>query len=105
LRLRSRFKVRNIVLVSPGLDPSDGDKALGPSEWLLGSLRRMGRVDQGLLSKEQIGKSRPSPPSPPLSEDLVSLVRHGLEPGAPGRPLEEISWPFWKISPASGASN
>ena len=37
---------------------SDGDKALGLSEWLIGSLRRLGRVDQALLSKEQIEKSR-----------------------------------------------
>ena len=37
---------------------SEGDKALGLSEWLMGSLRRMGRVDQALLSKEQLAKSR-----------------------------------------------
>jgi len=38
-----------------------------------------------------------------VSADLVSLVRYGLEPAAPGRPLQEISRPFWKISPEGAA--
>lgn len=165
LFLDSRFKVRNIVLMSPDLDldvgvaklfsiesdptlpfggtpnprlvlpapklrltvyMSEGDKALGVSEWLMGSLRRMGRVDQASLSKEQIAKSRAISgfatfvqvtntagfighsyfvSDPAVSADLVSLVRYGLEPGEPGRPLEEISRPFWRISPARAASN
>ena len=42
---------------------------------------------------------------PAVSADLVSLVRYGLEPGVPGRPLEEISRPFWKISPARAAGD
>ena len=165
LLLDSRFKVRNIVLMSPDLDldvgiaklfsiesdpdlpygkapnprlvfphpklrltvyTSEGDKALSVSEWLMGSLRRMGRVDQALLSKEQLAKSRAVAgfatfvqvtntagfighsyfvSDPAVSADLVSLVRYGLEPGDPGRPLEEISRPFWKISPARAASD
>jgi len=28
---------------------------------------------------------------------------YGLEPAAPGRPLQEISRPFWKISPEGAA--
>jgi len=163
--LDSRFKVRNIVLMSPDLDldvgvaklfsiesdpalpfgpapsprlvlppptlrltvyMSEGDKALGLSEWLMGSLRRMGRVDQALLSKEQLAKSRTVAgfaafvqvtqtagfighsyfvSDPAVSADLVSLVRYGLAPGDPGRPLEEMSRPFWKISPARTASD
>ena len=166
LLLDSRFKVRNIVLMSPDLDldvgvaklfsiesdpdlpygrrapnprlvfphptlrltvyTSEGDKALSVSEWLMGSLRRMGRVDQALLSKEQLAKSRAMAgfatfvqvtntagfighsyfvSDPAVSADLVSLVRYGLAPGDPGRPLEEISRPFWKISPARAAGD
>ena len=161
--LDSRFKIQNIVLMSPDLDldvgvaklfsiesdpslpfagvpsprlvlpaptmrltvyTSDGDKALGISEWLMGSLRRMGRVDESMLSKEQLAKARPLAgfaafvqvtqtsgfighsyfvSDPAVSSDLVSLVRYGLEPGVPGRPLEEIGRPFWKISPAGAA--
>jgi len=158
--LDSRFKVRNIVLMSPDLDldvgvaklfsiesdpslpfgpapnprlvlpaptlrltvyMSEGDKALGLSEWLMGSLRRMGRVDTASLSKEQIEKSRAMAgfaafvqvsqtagfighsyfvSDPAVSADLVSLIRYGAAPGEPGRPLEEVSRPFWKVAPA-----
>ncbi len=165
LFLDSRFKVRNIVLMSPDLDldvgiaklfsiesdpdlpyrnapnprlvfpppklrltvyTSEGDKALSLSEWLMGSLRRMGRVDQALLSKEQLAKSRAVAAfatfvqvttetagfighsyfvsDPAVSADLISLIRYGLGPGEPGRPLEEVSRPFWKISPKPGTS-
>jgi hypothetical protein len=34
---------------------------------------------------------------PKVSSDLVALVRYGLKPGEPGRPLEEIQRPFWRI--------
>jgi hypothetical protein len=34
---------------------------------------------------------------PAVSSDLVALVRYGLKPGEPGRPLEEIQRPFWRI--------
>ncbi|HSV57998.1 MAG TPA: alpha/beta hydrolase [Variovorax sp.] len=105
---------------------SEGDKALGLSEWLMSSLRRMGRVDQALLDKDQLAKSRNIAgfatfvqvtntagfighsyfvSDPAVSADLVSLIRYGLAPGNPGRPLEEISRPFWKISPARAASD
>ena len=164
LLLDSRFKVRNIVLMSPDLDfdvaiaklfsiesdvdlpsgkapnprfvfphpelrltiyVSEGDKALGVSEYLMGSLRRLGRVQQSILSKEDLDKSRAIVgfaafievtdtfgfighsyfvSDPAVSSDLVALIRYGLEPGAPGRPLEEISKPFWKISPRADAN-
>ncbi len=42
---------------------------------------------------------------PAVSADLVALIRYGLAPGDPGRPLEEISRPFWKISPPRAASD
>jgi hypothetical protein len=92
----------------------------------MGSLRRLGRVNQASLSKEQLAKSRAVAgfatfiqvtntaggighsyfvSDPAVSSDLVSLVRYGLGPGDPGRPLEEIARPFWKISPARAASD
>ena len=164
LLLDSRFKIRNIVLMSPDLDidvgvakmfsiesdpdlpngkapnprlvlphpklrltvyMSPGDKALSASEYLMGSLRRMGRLDETALTKEQLAKSRgiagfaafiqvtDTPgflghsyfvSDPAVSSDLVAVVRYGLEPGDPGRPLEEISRPFWKILRARPAS-
>lgn len=165
LFLDSRFKVGNIVLMSPDLDldvgvtklfsiesdpdlpfgkapnprlvlpppklrltvyMSESDKALGLSEWLMGSLRRLGRIGEASLSQEQLVKARPLAgfaafvqvantagfighsyfvSDPAVSADLVSLVRYGLEPGEPGRPLEEVSRPFWKILPARADSH
>ena len=164
-QLESRFKVRNIVLMSPDLDAdvavakmfpiisdpdmpsgnapnphvifplskmrltvytSDSDKALSMAEYLMGSLRRLGRLDAALLSKEQIAKVRGLAgfatfvritstsgfighsyfvSDPAVSSDLVAVVRYGLGPGDPGRPLEEISRPFWKLSPAPAAAH
>jgi hypothetical protein len=34
---------------------------------------------------------------PKVSSDLIALIRYGLKPGEPGRPLEEIQRPFWRI--------
>lgn len=97
-----------------------GDKALTLSQLLFGSLARLGRVEARLLTKEQAAKlSRaafvatfievPSTPGflghsyfvsdPAVSADLVALIRYGLAPGEPGRPLEEIQPPFWRIGP------
>jgi esterase/lipase superfamily enzyme len=165
LLLDSRFKVRNIVSMSPDLDldvgiakmfsiesdpdlphgkgpdprlviphpklrltvyMSPGDKALSASEYLMGSLRRIGRLDETSLTKEQLAKAQgiagfatfvqvtDTPgflghsyfvSDPEVSSDLVALIRYGLEPGDPGRPLEEVSRPFWKISRARAASD
>ncbi len=166
LFLDTRFKVRNIVLMSPDLDldvgvaklfsiesdpdlpygkvsnprlvipppklrltvyTSEGDKALSLSEFLMGSLRRLGRFDQSLLDKEGLAKAKQLAgfatfvqvttstggfighsyfvSDPAVSADLVALIRYGLDAGDPGRPLEEISRPFWKISPPPAASN
>ncbi|WP_455289372.1 alpha/beta hydrolase [Cupriavidus necator] len=157
--LEPRFKIRNVVLMSPDLDfdvaaakifgifsdpdipygkapdpwvvfptskfrltvyTSTGDKALGVAEYLMGSLRRLGRLDETKLSKEQLAASPPLAgfaafvqvtnrsgfighsyflSDPAVSSDLVAVVRYGLRPGDPGRPLEEISRPYWKIVP------
>lgn len=34
---------------------------------------------------------------PAVSLDVVALIRYGLKPGEPGRPLQEIRRPFWRI--------
>ena len=78
----------------------------------MGSVRRLGRVNRELLTKEQLATSRGIAgfaafievtdtsdfighsyfvSDPAVSSDLVALIRYGLEPGDPGRPLEEIS--------------
>jgi esterase/lipase superfamily enzyme len=95
-----------------------GDKALTLSQFLFGSLVRLGRLDVARLSKEQAAKAvrlaylvdfiqvKATPgflghsyftSDPAVSSDLVALVRYGLKPGEPGRPLEEIQRPFWRI--------
>ena len=100
---------------------SFGDKALTLSQFLFGSLMRVGRIDIKMLTKEQAAKvSRaayiatfievPVTPGflghsyfvsdPAVSADLIALIRYGLAPNEPGRPLEEIQPPFWRIGPS-----
>jgi esterase/lipase superfamily enzyme len=97
---------------------STSDKALTLSQFLFGSLVRLGRLDLALLTKEQAAKAvglaylvdfievKATPgflghsyytSDPKVSSDLVALIRYGLKPGEPGRPLEEIQRPFWRI--------
>ena len=97
-----------------------GDKALTLSEFLYGSLQRLGRVQLERLGKEQAAKAvrlaylldfievKATPgflghsyftSDPAVSSDLIALIRYGLKPGEPGRPLEEIQRPFWRIAP------
>jgi esterase/lipase superfamily enzyme len=117
-------KAANPRLVFPHSDlrltvyTSDTDKALTVAEYLMGSLRRLGRLDETLMDKEALAWSRGiasftaviqvlSTPGfighsyflsdPAVSADLVGVVRYGLGPGDPGRPLEEIVRPFWKL--------
>ena len=97
---------------------SQGDKALTLSQYLFGSLVRLGRLDVALLTPEEakraaglgylidlieveqtagfLGHSYFTS-DPAVSADLIALIRYGLRPGEPGRPLEEISAPFWRI--------
>jgi esterase/lipase superfamily enzyme len=35
--------------------------------------------------------------NPKVSADLIALLRYGLAPNAPGRPLVEVERPFWRI--------
>ncbi len=96
---------------------SPDDTALSLAESLFGSVRRLGRVDEAMFSEEaykRIASLRNFDvidvygstdlfghsyfhSNPAVSADLVSLIRYGLKAGAPGRPLEEIRKPFWRI--------
>jgi esterase/lipase superfamily enzyme len=102
---------------------SPDDKALAMSSWIFGSLARLGRIEASMLTPEQIklvdelgffdviqirgttdffghGYFRSNPKA---SADLIAMIRYGLEPNAPGRPLEEIKGPFWRIPEAGTA--
>jgi len=101
---------------------SVGDKALTLSQALYGSLIRVGRANLEALTKEEAEKAARLAyvvdfvevkaaagflghsyytSDPKVSADLVALIRYGLRPGDPGRPLEEIRRPFWRIPTGS----
>ena len=42
--------------------------------------------------------------NPKASADLIALLRYGLKPNEPGRPLEEIKPPFWRVPEQSDAA-
>jgi esterase/lipase superfamily enzyme len=97
---------------------SPDDKALAASSRLFGSIARLGRLDMKMLTPtqvEEIGKLRAVDivqvsgttdffghryftSSPRASADIIALLRYGLRPNEPGRPLEQIAGPFWRIS-------
>jgi esterase/lipase superfamily enzyme len=103
------FKVT--IYVSPD------DKALATSGWLFGSIARLGRVDAAMLTPHQIEKLRTwgaadviqvrgrtdffghsyFVSNPEVSADIIAMLRYGLKPNEPGRPLEEIVKPFWRV--------
>jgi hypothetical protein len=35
--------------------------------------------------------------NPQVSGDIIALLRYGLRPNEPGRPLEQIAGPFWRV--------
>ncbi|MCG6877114.1 MAG: alpha/beta hydrolase [Betaproteobacteria bacterium] len=96
---------------------SPDDKALATSGWLFGSIFRLGRLDRAMLTPEQIEQARTVGildviqvqgktdlfghsyfrSNPKVSADLIALLRYGLAPNAPGRPLVEVERPFWRI--------
>jgi len=43
--------------------------------------------------------------NPAVSSDLVALIRYGLKPGDPGRPLVEIGRPYWRVATAAAATS
>ncbi len=106
---------RVTVYVSPN------DKALATAGWLFGSLVRVGRVDVSMVRPEGIAQARLLGgfdviqvtetncfichsyfvSNPRVSADLIAMLRYGLKPNDPGRPLIEVKLPFWRV-PASG---
>ncbi|MFO1312999.1 MAG: alpha/beta hydrolase [Burkholderiales bacterium] len=107
---------------SPGLKltlyVSRDDKALATSGWLFGSIARLGRIDASMFTPDQIemignldavdivevrgatdffGHSY-FVSNPSVSGDIVAMLRYGLRPNEPGRPLEQIAGPFWRVA-------
>ena len=35
--------------------------------------------------------------NPRVSADLIAMLRYGLKPNDPGRPLIEVKRPFWRV--------
>ena len=100
---------------------SPNDKALATAGWLFGSLVRVGRVDVSMVRPEGIAQARVFSgfdviqvtetncfichsyfvSNPRVSADLIAMLRYGLKPNDPGRPLIEVKLPFWRV-PTSG---
>jgi esterase/lipase superfamily enzyme len=96
---------------------SPDDKALATVSWLFGSIARLGRIDATMLSADQIEAiallravdiiqvrgttdffgHRYFISNPQVSADIIALLRYGLRPNEPGRPLEQIAGPFWRV--------
>ena len=111
-----------IIPPSPGLKltmyVSRDDKALATSAWLFGSIARLGRIDATMFTPDQIqmignldavdiievrgatdffGHSY-FVSNPNVSADIIARLRYGLRPNEPGRPLQQIAGPFWRVS-------
>jgi esterase/lipase superfamily enzyme len=109
------FKVS--IYVSPD------DEALAASSWLFGSIARLGRVDAAMLSEHDVAMISALNAleiiqvrghtdffghgyfisNPEVSSDIIAILRYGLRPNEPGRPLDEIDRPFWRVRAADGA--
>jgi esterase/lipase superfamily enzyme len=96
---------------------SPDDKAIAMAGWLFGSIARLGRIDAAMLKPEQItaiGMLRAVDiiqvrgttdffghsyfvSNPRVSADIVAMLRYDLQPNEPGRPLEQIAGPFWRV--------
>ena len=110
-----------LVPPAPGLRVtlyvSPDDKAIATASWLFGSIARLGRIDAAMLTPEQItaiGMLRAVDivqvrgttdffghsyfiSNPQASADMIAMLRYGLRPNEPGRPLEQIAGPFWRV--------
>jgi esterase/lipase superfamily enzyme len=110
-----------LIPPSPGLRVtlyvSPDDKALATASWLFGSIARLGRIDTTMFSADQIeaiallravdiievrgttdffGHSY-FISNPRVSADLSRMLRYGLRPDEPGRRLEHVAGPFWRV--------
>jgi len=96
---------------------SPHDKALATSNWLFGGIARLGLLRPSMLGPGQVEAIRRLGffdvieftgstdfvghayfvSSPKVSADIIAMLRYGLRPNEPGRPLQEIERPFWSI--------
>jgi esterase/lipase superfamily enzyme len=96
---------------------SPNDKALATSGWIFGSLARLGRIDATMFTTHQIDEIRTFGAvdviqirgttdsfghsyfvsNPEVSADIIALLRYRLQPNEPGRPLDEVVRPFWRV--------
>lgn len=102
---------------------SPDDKALGLSSFLFSSSMRLGQqnLDQpgakafgegaaGLVDFVEVNGTTDMfghgyfLSNPAVSSDLVAMIRYGLKPGDPGRPLVEIKKPFWRLASATSSA-
>ncbi|MGB8434449.1 MAG: alpha/beta hydrolase [Burkholderiales bacterium] len=111
-----------VIPPSPGLHvtlyASPDDSALATARWVLGGIARLGRIDTTMFSPDQIeaigklgaidviqvygttdffGHSYFTS-NPRVSADIIAMLRYGLRPDEPGRPLEHITGPFWRVT-------
>jgi esterase/lipase superfamily enzyme len=110
-----------VIPPSPGLRVtlyvSPDDKALATASWLFGSIARLGQIGGTMFSADQIeaiGLLRAVDiiqvrgttdffghsyfiSNPQVSSDIIAMLRYGLRPNEPGRPLEQIAGPFWRV--------
>jgi esterase/lipase superfamily enzyme len=104
--------LRVTVYVSPD------DKAIATAGWLFGSIARVGQLDATMFTPEQIEAidmlrvvdivqvrgttdffgHRYFVTNPQVSADLIAMLRYGLRPNEPGRPLEHVAGSFWRVS-------
>jgi esterase/lipase superfamily enzyme len=103
---------------------SPDDKALATSNWLFGGLARLGRVEASMLTPERMNQAGQLGfldviqvrgttdffghgyfhSNPKASADLIAMIRYGLKPNEPGRPLEEVKRPFWRVPSERGGT-
>jgi esterase/lipase superfamily enzyme len=110
-----------VIPPSPGfritLYVSPDDKALATASWVFGSFARLGRIDPTMFTPDQIDAIRGLgavdiiqvhgttdffghsyfTSSPQVSADIIAMLRYGLRPNDPGRPLEQIAGSFWRM--------
>jgi esterase/lipase superfamily enzyme len=121
LPFRGKADAAALLPPSPGLRVtlyvSRDDQALATASWLFGSIARLGRLDTSMFSADQIeaiallravdiievrgttdffGHSY-FISNPRVSADIVALLRYHLQPNDPGRPLEQVAGPFWRV--------
>lgn len=111
-----------VIPPSPGLEvtlyASPDDRALAAASWLSGSIARLGRIDTTMFTSDQVeeigrlgavnivqvsgatdffGHSY-FVSNPRVSSDIIAMLRYGLRPNDPGRPLEHVAGSFWRVS-------